>query len=97
MVADTLAELHWAAELIGLERTWFQADARHPHYDVWGAPKKRLLSSGRVQFLLGTVTPRVLVAWLKRQEAMRRWMTGARSADGGAAAEEIERPERRKP
>ena len=37
-----LSELHREARLIGLKREWFQEHSRHPHYDVFGAPAKRL-------------------------------------------------------
>jgi len=34
LAADTLAELHMFAVLIGLRRDWFQNHLRHPHYDL---------------------------------------------------------------
>ena len=35
-------ELHDFAALIGLRRSWFQDDPRHPHYDCTTAKKRRL-------------------------------------------------------
>jgi len=40
-----LAELHAKAAEIGLEPKWFQDHPRHPHYDVWGAPARRLVAN----------------------------------------------------
>lgn len=34
MIADTLDELHKMADAIGMKRSWFQAHASFPHYDV---------------------------------------------------------------
>lgn len=34
MIADTLDELHDMAQLIGMQREWFQDGGRVPHYDV---------------------------------------------------------------
>lgn len=42
LMADTLEELHAFAARLGLRRSWFQGDARHPHYDL--APSKRALA-----------------------------------------------------
>ena len=42
LMAPTEAELHQVAASVGLKPEWFQAHPRHPHYDVWGAPAKRL-------------------------------------------------------
>jgi len=37
-------ELHTKARQVGLKRKWFQADAKHPHYDAWANPKARLMA-----------------------------------------------------
>jgi len=37
-----LQELHDAAAAIGLKRAWFQANRRHPHYDVFGTCASRI-------------------------------------------------------
>lgn len=45
LMAPTDEELHNVAVSIGLPRSAFQYDARHSHhchYDVWGAPAKKL-------------------------------------------------------
>lgn len=34
MIADSLDELHAAADAIGLRRAWFQNHATMPHYDI---------------------------------------------------------------
>ncbi len=38
LFADTLDELHAAARMLGLKRSWFQCQptGRHPHYDLTG-------------------------------------------------------------
>ncbi len=42
MVADTLHELHSMADLIGIQRKWFQNKPGFPHYDI--AKSKRTLA-----------------------------------------------------
>lgn len=37
-----LADLHRMAAQLGLKRSWFQNEPRHPHYDV--TPSKRALA-----------------------------------------------------
>lgn len=37
-----LADLHRMAARLGLKRSWFQDEPRHPHYDV--TPSKRALA-----------------------------------------------------
>lgn len=39
---QALADLHVIARSIGLQRRWFQDKPGLPHYDVWGAPAKKL-------------------------------------------------------
>jgi hypothetical protein len=34
MLADTEAELHAMAKRLGLQRSWYQAKASTPHYDL---------------------------------------------------------------
>lgn len=48
MIADTLRELHGMADLIGMERRWFQAPpkASHPHYDIPEDRRAHALSLG---------------------------------------------------
>jgi hypothetical protein len=54
-----LEELHAEAERIGLRRCHFQNHPRHPHYDVWGAPARKLTIN---------CTPRKLVQACFRKE-----------------------------
>ncbi len=48
LVADSLDELHWFAKSLGLKRTWFQAHASLPHYDVTVEVRFVALSRGAV-------------------------------------------------
>lgn len=49
LVADTLEELHEFARKIGLKRGWFQNSAKHPHYDLTAARRKRAVKEGAVE------------------------------------------------
>lgn len=46
LVADSLDELHGFARILGLKRSWFQASASYPHYDVTIEVRKRALLLG---------------------------------------------------
>lgn len=46
LVADSLDELHSFARELGLKRTWFQASASYPHYDVTLKVRDRALELG---------------------------------------------------
>jgi hypothetical protein len=46
--ADT-EELHEFARRIGLQRGWFQAEPRHPHYDVWASRRVTAIACGAVE------------------------------------------------
>lgn len=46
LVADSLEELHHFAGSLGLRRTWFQAKASYPHYDVTTTVRERALKLG---------------------------------------------------
>ncbi len=48
MTADTEHELHAMAEAIGHQRSWFQAHASVPHYDVVPSRRQRALDAGAV-------------------------------------------------
>ncbi len=50
-------DLHYFARQIGLEREWFQAHPRHPHYDLQGRMVDKALRAGAA--FIGT---RALVA-----------------------------------
>lgn len=41
-----IQELHDFAELVGLERAWFQDHPRHPHYDIVGKKRFKAVQLG---------------------------------------------------
>jgi hypothetical protein len=45
MMADTVEELHEMADVIGLERRWYQPKSS-PHYDVCLSKRKEALANG---------------------------------------------------
>lgn len=47
MLADTLNELHQMADLIGVDRRWFQP-LSSPHYDVCQKKRQRAIELGAV-------------------------------------------------
>jgi len=49
MIADTLEELHAMAAAIGMKRTWFQANASHPHYDLTPARRADAVRRGAIE------------------------------------------------
>lgn len=46
LVADSLEELHAFATRLGLRRSWFQAQASLPHYDVTTSVRERAIELG---------------------------------------------------
>jgi hypothetical protein len=48
LVADSLDELHWFANSLGLKRAWFQGHASLPHYDVTVETRVVALNRGAV-------------------------------------------------
>ena len=46
--ADT-EELHQFARAIGLQRSWYQDEPRHPHYDVFGSRPAAALKAGAIE------------------------------------------------
>lgn len=46
MLADTPAELHSMATLIGVNRRWFQGEASTPHYDVCKSKREAAIRYG---------------------------------------------------
>jgi hypothetical protein len=48
MVADSLGELHFMAELLGMRRQWFQP-VSFPHYDVCLMRRRRALELGAIE------------------------------------------------
>ena len=51
MIADSLNELHIMADLIGMERRWFQTppNASHPHYDIPEDKRLHAISLGAIE------------------------------------------------
>ena len=46
MLSESLDELHAMADIIGVNRKWFQHQTRTPHYDICLAKKKLALQHG---------------------------------------------------
>jgi len=49
MVADTLDELNSMADVIGVNRKWFQDHPKHPHYDISRMKKALALQNGAIE------------------------------------------------
>jgi hypothetical protein len=49
MIADTLDELHTMANRLGLRRSWFQAKASFPHYDVSLSVRTKAVKAGALE------------------------------------------------
>lgn len=51
MIADTPAELHAMADLIGVKRRWFQEPPKASfwHYDICKSKRSRAVSSGAIE------------------------------------------------
>ena len=50
MLADTDEELHAMADLIGVDRKWYQAPPKHPsHYDIAKNKRKLAVDAGAVE------------------------------------------------
>jgi hypothetical protein len=60
MVADTLEELHKAAQWAGLDKKWFQDKPKRPHYDICQIRKELAIRHGAI-----LVNDRVLITILK--------------------------------
>ncbi len=58
-----IEELHTFAKKIGLKRDWFQANKRHPHYDIFRSMVSAAISNGAV-----VVSRRKIVNMLKRNK-----------------------------
>jgi Protein of unknown function (DUF4031) len=52
MIADSLPELHAMADRIGIRRTWFQATASSPHYDICKAKRQLAVKAGAIELRL---------------------------------------------
>lgn len=49
MLADTVEELHAMAEIIGIERKWFQDKAFFPHYDICKSKRALAVQAGAIE------------------------------------------------
>lgn len=50
MLADTDEELHAMADLIGVDRKWYQAPPKHPsHYDIAKSKRKLAVEAGAIE------------------------------------------------
>lgn len=49
LIADTNEELHQFAARLGLKRSWFQAKASGPHYDLTAGRRARAVELGAVE------------------------------------------------
>lgn len=49
MVADSIDELHEMADIIGVNRKWFQSHTKYPHYDICLSKKKIALEHGAIE------------------------------------------------
>lgn len=70
MIADTQAELHAMADLIGVARKWFQSQASTPHYDICLAKKAVALRHGAVELSRRDMG-------LKLRELRQKWAESA--------------------
>lgn len=77
MTADSLDELHGMAELIGMQRRWFQIPpkASHPHYDIPEDKRLHAISLGAVE-----VCPRTALHYAARLGLEWSDLTGDRSS-----------------
>jgi len=62
LIADSPVELHEFAARLGLQRSWFQAFGRLPHYDLTAGKRRRALALGAHQ-----ISDRALVARMDRR------------------------------
>lgn len=49
MIADSLEELHWMADQIGVDRRWFQRNSSHPHYDICKSNRTKAIEAGALE------------------------------------------------
>lgn len=56
LTADSLAELHAFALSVGINRCWYHAHPRHPHYDITDPQRAAALLAGAI-----VVSSRVLL------------------------------------
>ena len=49
MMSESLDELHAMADLIGIQRKWFQANASTPHYDISQSKRALAIKHGALE------------------------------------------------
>jgi len=49
MTDGDLSELHKFATQIGMKRSWFQPDPRHPHYDLSPSYRAKAVKAGAIE------------------------------------------------
>lgn len=77
MIADTNEELHEFAAKLGMKRSWFQASASGPHYDLVRSKRDLAVRLGAVE-LDDRAFHQILEKWRKRAvAAVRRCKTEA--------------------
>ncbi len=71
MVADTEAELHAMADLIGVDRKWYQYPhkSRHPHYDIALSKRALAVANGAQE-----------IRWRDAPEICRRCIAASRAS-----------------
>jgi hypothetical protein len=62
MMADTLDELFKMADLIGINRKYYQNNPRHPHFDICKSKKKLAILNGAIE-----VTTKQLIEHFKQR------------------------------
>jgi Protein of unknown function (DUF4031) len=82
MYADSLAELHGMALLIGMKREWFQERPRLPHYDLTPARRMLALKYGAVEH-----SARQMVALMNSGKLVSGKLAGGSAAPAAVAAE----------
>lgn len=60
LMASNVTELHAFAKRLGLKREWFQADRKHPHYDIVPSVHRKALKLGAI-----LMTCREQVLWTR--------------------------------
>lgn len=71
LLADSLEELHEFANLLDLKRSWFQGDARYPHYDITESKRMRAIELGAK-----AVDARTAVMRARSQRAIAKTISG---------------------
>ena len=59
LIGDDLDELHKFARKLGLKRSWFQADAALPHYDLTASKRRLAVTMGAIEIGLTEMGRRI--------------------------------------